>query len=260
MGLSISQSIIENHGGKLWAAPAPDGAAPFSVSPCRSKRENITVEADPTVFIVDDDPAVRQALTTLVRSMRLQAEAYESAQHFLDAFDAARPGCILLDVRMPGISGLGLLEQFNREEIPLPAIVMSAYGDVPMVVRAMKAGALNFLEKPCRDQHLWEAIQEALKWDTSHREHLALRTKVRHRLQRLTPGEYDVLALLIDGRPNRAIAVELNLSVRTIEVRRAKIMSKMKAESLAELIRLTLSADPHYGKPRSQAEEILQDG
>jgi two-component system, LuxR family, response regulator FixJ len=215
------------------------------------------VETDPTVFIVDDDPAVRQALMTLVRSMRLQAESYESAQQFLDAFDATRPGCVLLDVRMPGISGLGLLERFNHEEVPLPAIVMSAYGDVPMVVRAMKAGALNFLEKPCRDQQLWEAIQEAIKWDADHRQRMALRNHVRHHLQRLTPGEHDVLALLIDGKPNRVIAAELNLSVRTIEVRRAKIMHKMKADSLAELIRLTLSADPHYGKRPTQTVKPL---
>ncbi|MCG2684065.1 MAG: response regulator [Planctomycetales bacterium] len=209
------------------------------------------MQTEPTIFIIDDDPAVRQALTVLVRSMRLQAEAYESAQEFLDAFDAARPGCLLLDVRMPGISGLGLLEQFNREDIPLPAIVMSAYGDVPMVVRAMKAGALNFLEKPCRDQQLWEAIQEALKWDNQHRQSLALRSKVRDRLQRLTSGEHDVLRLLIDGKSNKTIAAELNLSVRTIEVRRAKLMKKkMRADSLAELIRLTLAADPLYGKPR----------
>jgi two-component system, LuxR family, response regulator FixJ len=198
------------------------------------------VEADPTVFIVDDDPAVRQALTALVRSMRLKAEAYQSAQQFLDAFDGTRPGCVLLDVRMPGTSGLALLEQFGREEIPLPAIVMSAYGDVPMVVRAMKAGALNFLEKPCRDQELWEAIQEALKWDGVHRQRAALRGKVLQRLQRLTSGERDVLELLIDGKSNKTVAAELNLSVRTVEVRRAKIMKKMKAESLAELVRLTL--------------------
>ena len=140
-------------------------------------RENITVETEPTIFIVDDDPAVRQSLTVLVRSMHLQAETFESAQQFLDAFDPTRPGCLLLDVRMPGISGLELLEQFNREEMPLPAIVMSAYGDVPMVVRAMKAGALNFLEKPCRDQQLWEAIQEALKWDGLHRQHVVLRSQ-----------------------------------------------------------------------------------
>jgi FixJ family two-component response regulator len=205
------------------------------------------METEPTVFIVDDDPAVRHALSTLVRSMHLQAEAYESAQHFLDAFDAARPGCLLLDVRMPGISGLALLEQFSREEIPVPAIVMSAYGDVPMVVRAMKAGALNFLEKPCRDQQLWEAIQEGLRWDSRHRQQLALRLKVRHRMQRLTPGEHEVLRLLVEGRSNKAIAAELNVSVRTIEVRRSKLMKKMKAQSLAELIRLTLLVDSQYG-------------
>ena len=207
------------------------------------------METDPTIFIVDDDPAVRQALTVLVRSMHLQAEAYESAQQFLDAFDAARPGCLLLDVRMPGISGLGLLEQFNREEVPLPAIVMSAYGDVPMVVRAMKAGALNFLEKPCRDQQLWEAIQEALKWDSrpsaaggpAH-----ARSSIACNV--LPPANTTCCALLIDGKSNKTIAAELNLSVRTIEVRRAKLMKKMKAESLAELIRLTLLADSDLRK------------
>ncbi len=209
------------------------------------------METEPTVFIVDDDPAVRQALTVLIRSMHLRAEAYESAQQFLDAGGAARAGCLLLDVRMPGISGLELLEQLNRSEVHLPAIVMSAYGDVPMVVRAMKAGAVNFLEKPCRDQQLWEAIQEGLRWDAAHRQHLVLRTKLLHRLQRLTPGEHQVLQRLIDGESNKAIAAELALSVRTIEVRRAKVMKKMKAESLAELIRATLSADPHYGKPQS---------
>jgi two-component system response regulator FixJ len=208
------------------------------------------VETDPTVFIVDDDPAVRQALTALVRSMHLKAEAYESAQQFLGAFDATRPGCLLLDVRMPGVSGLELLEQLSRNDVHLPAIVMSAYGDVPMVVRAMKAGALNFLEKPCRNQELWEAIQEGLRWDATHRQQMVLRTKVLHRLQRLTPGEHMVLQLLIDGKSNKAIAAELEMSVRTIEVRRAKLMKKMKAESLAELIRLTLAADPHYGKPQ----------
>lgn len=208
------------------------------------------MQTEPTIFIIDDDPAVRQALTVLVRSMRLQAEAYASAQEFLDAFDAAKPGCLLVDVRMPGISGLGLLEQFSHDDNPLPAIVMSAYGDVPMVVRAMKAGALNFLEKPCRDQQLWEAIQEALKWDKQHRQSLALRSKVRDRLQRLTSGEHDVLRQLIDGKSNKTIAAELNLSVRTIEVRRAKLMKKMRADSLAKLIRLTLAANPLCGKPR----------
>lgn len=211
------------------------------------------METEPAIFIIDDDPAVRQALMVLVRSMRLKAESYESAQHFLSSFDSTRPGCLLLDVRMPGVSGLELLEKLSRDDVRLPAIVMSAYGDVPMVVRAMKAGALNFLEKPCRDQQLWEAIQEGLRWDAAHRQHIVLQAKMRQRLDRLTSGEHEVLRLLIDGNSNKAIATELELSVRTIEVRRAKLMKKMKAESLAELIRLTLAADPHYGKSPTPA-------
>jgi two-component system, LuxR family, response regulator FixJ len=216
------------------------------------------VDNDATVFIIDDDPAVRQSLTVLMRAMNLRAEAYESAQMFLDRFDASRPGCLLVDVRMPGMSGLSLLEQFSRDEIPLPAIVMSAYGDVPTAVRAMKAGAIDFLEKPCRDQQLWDAIQEALKWDAGQRQQTALRSEAVGRLQRLTPGEHDVLRSLTDGRSNKAIAAELKLSVRTIEVRRAKLMKKMMAESLAELIRLTLVADPDYGKPPTPAAELSE--
>jgi two-component system, LuxR family, response regulator FixJ len=214
------------------------------------------VECDPTIFIIDDDPAVRQALSVLVRSMRLRAEVYESAKQYLDTLDPTRPGCLLLDVRMPGTSGLELLEQLNRDEVRHPAIVMSAYGDVPMVVRAMKAGALNFLEKPCRDQQLWEAIQEGLRWDASHRCHTAMRAKAAHRLGRLTPGEHEVLRHLTQGMSNKAIAAELGLSVRTIEVRRAKLMKKMKAESLAELIQLTLIAPPDCGKPQALADNL----
>jgi FixJ family two-component response regulator len=213
------------------------------------------MDNQPTVFILDDDPAVRQALTVLIRSMQLRVEAYESAEQFFDRFDRGQPGCLLLDVRMPGISGMEVLDRFRQEDIYLPAIVMSAYGDVPMVVRAMKAGALNFLEKPCRDQQLWEAIHEAIGWDAAHRHKLTVRAKVLRRLERLTPGERIVLRLLIDGRSNKSIAEELTLSVRTIEVRRAKVMKKMKAESLAELIRLTLDADPHFGEPQPDAGE-----
>ncbi len=214
------------------------------------------MESEPTIFIIDDDPAVRQALSVLVRSMHMQAETYESAQQYLAALDPLRPGCLLLDVRMPGTSGLELLEQLNRAEVRLPAIVMSAYGDVPMVVRAMKAGALNFLEKPCRDQQLWEAIQEGLRWDAAHRQHMVLHNKALHRLNRLTPGEQEVLRHLIDGKSNKTIAAELGMSVRTIEVRRAKLMKKMKADSLAELIRLSISADPHFGKPQIPSENL----
>jgi len=208
------------------------------------------VENEPTVFIIDDDPAVRQALSVLVRSMNLHVESLESADQYLQAVDPNRPGCLLVDVRMPGTSGLELLERLQQSEARLPVIVMSAYGDVPMVVRAMKSGALNFLEKPCRDQQLWEAIQEGLRWDTAHRRRLALRAKALHRLSKLTEGECEVLRLLTRGQSNKTIAAQLGLSVRTIEVRRSKIMRKMKADSLAELVQLTLAAEADWESPR----------
>lgn len=218
------------------------------------------MEAEPTVFIIDDDPAVRQALTALVQSMRLPVVAYESAQQFLDAYDSRRSGCLLLDVRMPGISGLELLERLCREDLRLPAIVMSAYGDVPMAVRAIKAGALNFLEKPCRDQQLWEAIQEALAWDTAHRQNVLFRAKALQRLRRLTPDEHEVLRSLIAGRSNKTIAAALNMTVRTVEVRRGRLMKKMQAESLAELIRLALAADVECAEPQTPVDIPSQNG
>jgi len=210
------------------------------------------VDREPTVFIVDDDPAVRQALSVLVASMRLRAETYASAQGFLDQYDASKPGCMLLDVRMPGISGLELLERLTQRADHVPVIIISAYGDVPMVVRAMKAGALSFLEKPCRDQQLWETIQEALKWDTENRKRLARKARIERQIARLTAGEREVLEMLVEGKSNKAIAAELGLSVRTIEVRRAKVMQKMGADSLAELVRLAVSAREICGKPHSR--------
>lgn len=213
--------------------------------------EMATVENEPTVFIIDDDPAVRQALDVLVKSMHLRPEMYASAEEFLDTYDARRPGCMLLDVRMPGIGGLELLERLGAQETHVPVILLSAYGDVPMVVRAMKSGATTFLEKPCRDQQLWEAIQDALKWDVKNRTLAARKGRIERRIARLTDGEREVLAMLIDGMPNKGIAAQLGLSVRTIEVRRAKVMGKMEADSLAELIRLTLSADGPLGNPQT---------
>jgi len=214
--------------------------------------EIASVDREPTVFIVDDDPAVRQALSVLVASMRLRAETYASAQGFLDQYDASKPGCMLLDVRMPGISGLELLERLTQRADHVPVIIISAYGDVPMVVRAMKAGALSFLEKPCRDQQLWETIQEALKWDTENRKRLARKARIERQIARLTAGEREVLEMLVEGKSNKAIAAELGLSVRTIEVRRAKVMQKMGADSLAELVRLAVSAREICGKPHSR--------
>ncbi|MBN2474055.1 MAG: response regulator transcription factor [Pirellulales bacterium] len=204
-----------------------------------------------TVFIVDDDPAVRQGLSLLVRSMQLLPETYASGQEFLNACDPSRRGCLLLDVRMPGISGLELLDRLVERGPHPPVILISAYGDVPTVVRAMKAGAVSFLEKPCRDQQLWEAIQDALECDARNRRQAALRAALDQRLARLSDGERDVLEMLVEGESNKVIAARLGLSIRTIEVRRAKIMRKMKAETLADLIRLALSARLPCAKPHA---------
>ena len=218
------------------------------------------MENDSTVFIIDDDPAVRQSLAVLMRAMRMKAEAYESAQQFLDAFDPSRPGCLLLDVRMPGISGL----ESARATQPrgnCPA------GDRHVGLRRRADGG------PGDEGRRVELPGKALprpatlggdpgspRVGRAHRQQMALRSTVLHCLQRLTPGEHDVLRLLIDGRSNRSIAAELKLSVRTIEVRRAKLMKKMKAESLAELIRLTLAANPDFGKPRTPADNLDEVG
>jgi len=205
------------------------------------------VGSEQVVFVVDDDAAVRRAFTLLLGSMGLQVEAHGSAREFLDAYDPGQPGCLLLDVRMPGMSGLELLELLATRAVSPPAIIVSAHGDVPMVVRAMRAGALSFLEKPCRDQELWDSIQEAFRWDANNRRQIASIKRIERRLDRLTPGETQVLRMVIAGKPSKVMAVELDLSIRTIEVRRAKIMEKMQAESIAELVQMTLAVRDSSG-------------
>ena len=163
------------------------------------------MSSKPTVFIVDDDPAIRRALTVRLESMDLRAEAYGSAEEFLDACDHSQPGCILLDVRLPGISGLELLGRIVRDKLHLPVIFISAHGDVPMVVQALKGGALNFLEKPCRAQQLWEAVQEALQWDMENRKQIARSTKIQQRIGRLNDGEREVLEMVLAGLFKHAI-------------------------------------------------------
>jgi two-component system, LuxR family, response regulator FixJ len=204
------------------------------------------LNSDSTVFIVDDDQGVRQSLAALMRSIEMEAETFASANEFLRVFDPMQSACLLLDVRLPGMSGLELLEHINKQVICIPAIVISGHGDVPTVVRAMRAGALNFLLKPVREKVLCEAILECFKWDKANRRRLAQLTKIHHRLEHLTPGEYGVLEKLLEGKSNKTIAADLSVSVRTVEVRRSKLMQKMKAGSLAELIQMTMSTSfPH---------------
>jgi two-component system response regulator FixJ len=197
----------------------------------------------PTVFIVDDDGAARRSLAALMRSMQWPQESFVSVEEYLDAFDPSRPGCLILEVQMPGIGGLGLLDMLAKEPIRPPAIVLSARIDVLTVVRAMKAGAVDFLEKPCDDVQLCTAVEEALAQDAEDRRRWRRARNVHRRIDRLTPGQRDVLQLVVRGESNKVMAQRLGMSVRAIEARRAKIMQTMKAQSLAELIRMTLQAD-----------------
>ena len=200
------------------------------------------MDTRPTVFIVAGDRTARRVLTSSVESLRFRVQAFSSPRRFLETFDCSGPGCLLLDLPKPGVGGPELLLRLGQQKIRPPVIVISAAGDVPAAVEVMRSGALNFLEKPCEDQQLREAIGEALALDAESRRQWRRTAAIQRRIARLTPGERDVLKMLLEGKPNKTMAELLQVSLRTIEVRRAKVMRKMKAGSLAELVRLTLLA------------------
>jgi FixJ family two-component response regulator len=194
----------------------------------------------PTIFIVDDDTAVRDALKLLLRSVGQAVETFGSAQEFLDAYSEDRPGCLVLDIRMPGMSGLELQQKLNEKHSILPIIFITGHGDVPMAVEAMQAGAVDFIQKPFRDQDLIDRINQALEKDSSNRAALGERNDIRRRLETLTPREREVLDLVVHGKANKVIAGDLKLSQRTVEIHRARVMEKMQASSLAHLVRMVL--------------------
>ena len=196
----------------------------------------------PTVFLVDDDPAIRDALSLFLEAEGLRCEAFDSAGSFLDRCDPQRPGCLVLDVRMPGMSGLDLQAALVDRAIRLPIIFLSGHGDVPMSVRAMRAGAVDFMEKPCDETALLERIREAIERDRLHREALARQENARRRVAQLTPREREVMLAVVAGRSNKQIAKDLQLSHRTVEVHRARLMEKTRVRSLTELIELAVSA------------------
>jgi FixJ family two-component response regulator len=197
----------------------------------------------PIVFIVDDDEAVRNSLRLLVKSVGLTAAALVSAQEFLASYDPLQPGCLVLDVRMPGMSGLELQQQLNLRGAVIPVIFITGHGDVPMAVEAMQQGAFDFLQKPFRDQDLIDRIQRALEKDRANRAELGKHNRLRERHQALTPREREVLALVMTGKANKVMAADLGLSQRTVEVHRARVMEKMGASSLAHLVRMVLDLE-----------------
>jgi len=198
---------------------------------------------DPIVYVVDDEPAIRDSLALLLRSVGLATRTFESAQAFLDAFRPEPGACLLADVRMPGMSGLELQERLHARGLKVPVIVLTGHGDIAMAVRAMKAGAADFIEKPYNDQVLIDAVHRALAASRAPQSAPAAdRAGIEARLATLSPREREVMQLVIEGKPNKVIATRLGLSTRTVEVHRAKVMEKMEARSLAELVRMALAA------------------
>jgi two-component system response regulator FixJ len=197
-----------------------------------------------TVFVVDDDDAVRNSLRLLLKSAGLHSEVAGSAREFLSNYDISHPGCLVLDVRMPGMSGLEMQHELNVRGAIIPVIFITGHGDIPMAVEAMQHGAFDFLQKPFRDQDLLDRVQRALARDVENRARLRQTDRIRDRLASLSPREHEVLQLVTQGKANKMVAGDLGVSQRTVEIHRAHVMQKMEAGSLAELVRMMMSVAP----------------
>ena len=194
-----------------------------------------------TIFVVDDEPAVRDSLQVLLGTYGFAVETYSTAAAFLDRADKHRPGCLVADVRMPGMSGIELQRELSRRGNPMPVIVITGHGDVPMAVDALKAGAMDFLEKPLNDEALVRSIRAALERDERSRAEGQELSRLGERMGRLTGREREVMMLIVDGLANNAVAEKLGISARTVEHYRANIMQKMEASSFAELVRMAIA-------------------
>jgi two-component system response regulator FixJ len=198
-------------------------------------------EVQPTIYVVDDDDGMRRALDTLLSTVGYKTAVFSRPGEFLSQFKSETHGCLVLDIRMPEMSGLEVQQELNSMGATLPVIFITGHGDVPMAVQAMKEGAFEFIQKPFRDQELLDRINHALKQDAEYRNNAARRSEVQHRLESLTAREKQVMDFIVDGNANKVIAIDLGLSERTVEIHRAKVMEKMGARSVAHLVKLHMT-------------------
>lgn len=206
-------------------------------------------ELTPTVMVIDDDEAVRSSLKLLLRSVKLPVTVYGSAQEFLPKYMVDQPGCLIVDVRMPGMSGLELQQQLNMRGAMIPVIFITGHGDISMAVEAMRQGAFDFIPKPFRDQDLLDRVQKALEKDAKNRSEISQTGRIKKQFETLTPREREVLELVTTGKPNKVMAADLGVSQRTIEIHRARVMEKMGANSLAQLVRMVLGLKERDARP-----------
>lgn len=205
------------------------------------------MEAEATVFVVDDDEAVRRAIAKLFRSVDLRAESFNSAEDFLDSFDPRRVGCLVLDIRMPGIGGLALQEELAARRSTLPIIFVTGHGDVRTTVRAMKAHAFDFIEKPFSDQDLLDKVHAAIDVHVRHQREEGRRTEIAARIDSLTPREREIMDMIVDGKLSKVIAAELGISEKTVQTHRTRVMDKMGAHSVGSLAKMVLKEGPQEG-------------
>lgn len=217
----------------------------ISDAPASQDQQQKSSEVRSTVFIVDDDPDIRESLQWLIESVGLDVKTFSSANEFLEQYDPEAAGCLVLDVRMPGISGLDLQEMLRKRGCELPIIIVTGYADVPMAVRALKNGALEFLQKPYSEQLLLEHVQRAILRDAENRDAINRRQVLLRRLESLTRREREVLDFVVEGLSSKEIAERLDISFKTVETHRAKIMKKMQAKNVPHLIRMYVDAQSH---------------